>query len=323
MPLQVGNTTLVNFTNGGIFYNLMEGHPTFNLADDGSTTAVEKYVMLGTDLQAFYLESIPPPVIIAGFISRPPKRACPGAIWMFTKTISATPLNADVVGDPFSFYGFSNLQRHALYVVTINYDTVKPEDRDEEDPKTFLEHSVTVGGEYLSLPAQKTGLQKGDLDVDPDPEPDPDNPDGDTKANENIQMPITKTMPHLNHHLKWKFVVKPNWDAIQEKLGTVNQADIVDELIFEGFNIRRETLMFMGVSGSQRYLWDGEEGTIEHWDLDFTFSQRYINEDGKQYGWNHVYAPDSGEFERVFTNNGEPLHALVDFDDLFKSAVGT
>lgn len=312
MSLTVGNRTLSSQTAGGIFYNLMDGFPTFNLSDDGRTTVVEKYLMLGTDVAAFYLESIPPPVIIAGFISRPPRRATPGAPWMFTKTATSAPLNTEVVGDPFLFYGLGNDERHALYVVTINYETIKPEERDEEDPQTFLTHSVTVGGEYLSLPAAKTLIQEGDLDEESNPEPDVENQD--------IQMPITKTMPHINHHLKWKFVVKPNWDAILEKLGAVNESELNDGLIFKDFNVRKETLMFMGVSGSQDYMWDGETGTIEFWNLDFNFSQRYINENGKQYGWNHVYSPDKGKFVRVFTNQGQPLHELTDFEDLFKSA---
>lgn len=313
-------------TAGGIPYKLMEGYPKINVTDE-KTTGTEKYLINASNVSSFVLESLPPPVILGNFYFRAPRRRMPGAGFLNTATLSFEPHTGEKPGDP--FYTDLGLSSDAhdetydpLYMVTIQYETGKDaedDERDEDDPETFLEHSVSGGGEFLSIPSQNTKVAEGDVETSVS--------QSDQVNNSDRQMPMLKTIPTIEHTLKWEYVINPNWDQIFLSLGHVN-----DRELSWLFNSPAETCLFMGVSGNQTYTWDGATTRIQPWTLDFKFSQRYISEvvtgDAGQvaetYGWNHAYSPRLGKWVYVYRastddNGQKKLYDEVDFRDMFKT----
>jgi len=292
-------------TAGGIPYTLMEGYPKIS-GEDGKTSATEKYLIRAADVAPFYAESLPPPAIVLGNPTLPARRRMPGSSVLITKTLSFEPQTGTLPGDPFGAdSGAPDKTYDPLYVVTIGYET-SPNDQNNEqdpnDPETFLEHSVSVGGEFLNIPPTKTTTTSGALGYT----------EGTKLANRDQQHPLLKMIPLIEHQLKWKFCLAPNWPRIMEMLGKVNDRD---ETLFLG--AKEETVCFMGVSGNRVYSWDGASLAVAPWSLDFRFSQHQVHEDGHYYGWNHAYIPQYGEWRRLYRAGGKPLYEKANLRTLF------
>jgi len=292
-------------TAGGIPFKLMEGYPKIQ-GDDEKTSATEKYVIRAGDVEAFYLESLPPPAVVLGNPILPARRKMPGSTVLITKTLSFEPLTGTLPGDPFDADAGAPAKTYdPLYVVTIGYETSSNDENNEQDPndpETFLEHSITIGGEFLNIPPTKTTTASGAVGYT----------QGAKLPNRDAQHPIIKTIPTLEHQLKWKFCLSPNWARIIEYLGKISDRD---EPLFLG--AKKECVMFMGVSGNRVYSWNGRRLTVAPWNLDFRFTHRQIHEDGHYYGFNHVYSPQYGEWRRLFRAGGLPLHETANLRLLF------
>lgn len=292
-------------TNGGIPYRVLEGYPTIT-GDEGKASATEKYIIRASDVEAFYTESLPAPVVYLGSVYWPPRRKMPGAPILITRTITFAPHNGTMPGDPFDVDSGNAASYDQFYDVTIQYETLENEsdqEQDPNDPETFLEHSVTAAGEFMSWPPTKTQTSPGDVTA---------TPGAGSAPNEDIMTPIVKTVPTLEHILKWKNCLAPNWTRIIGLLGHVS--DRTEPLFF---NAKRETVLFMGVSGTQSYLWNGASVGVQPWTLDFRFSCKAITEGGSVYGWNHVYSPKHGEWRRLYRADGTTLHKSSNLRTLF------
>ena len=93
-------------------------------------------------------------------------------------------------------------------------------------------------------------------------------------------------------------------------------ADAIDAATKE-FKATKHCLLYMGVSGSQSYLWDGSSTGVQPWSLDFKFSQKEIHEDGKVYGHNHIYSPKDGDWVQLRRANGKTLLLDANLRKLF------
>jgi len=322
-------------TGAGIKYKLMEGFPKGTVTDEGET-ATEEYLIKATNLLAFLYESKPPPIFpYLGRSYLPARRKMPGAPWLVTKSISFEPFPSGKPCDPFSahvatFSGSSKSHTQTftdLVKVTIQYETKKEggdqNDPDSGKPETILEHSMTAGAQFLSIPPAKTKTQNKDVDgkgkypnaAGTDFANNQDPP----RDNASIRGGITWVIPTVEHTLKFPLVRNPPWETLFSTLGKVN-----DEEIEEFFYAKQETVLFMGFSGSQKYLWDGASARVQPWSLDLQFSQRYVNRGGtpaveaapaqdgqpavvavparpsRTFGWNHIYNDISGDWEEVF-----------------------
>jgi len=300
-------------TYGGIPYKLMDGYPQISGSRDGAK-AVEKYLIRASDVDGFFAESLPAPTIIFGGFYVPPRRRMPGSGILVTQDIAFAPQsNVGKPGDPLGYDAGATAGTYCdFYEATINYATEfesADNEQDPADPTTFLEHSVTVGGEFLSVPPTNTYVSEGGI--------------GDTEgaktANRDQTAPIVKTMPTIEHTLKWKLCLNPDWDKIISMLGRVNS--VTHEIFFDA---NPETVMFMGVSGSRSYVWNGASAQVQPWTLDFRFSHKEYQEDGQTYGHNHIYSPKGTMFKRVYRQHegsGDflPLHELADLSELFTS----
>jgi len=295
-------------TDGGIKYKLTDGYPTLNVSEDNAR-GKEQYVLRSQDVEAFIKESIPAPVVVLGSVIRPRRRHMPGASILITRSIDVAPHNSGMPADPQNADPNAPSGSYAEFcTATISYETKELEsgeendDEDPNDPETFLTHSVTAGGEHMSWPANRTATRDSDLENDYT----------EVQDNQDVQGPIVKTIPTIEHGLDWKAVLSPNWSKIIQLLGHVN--DVTLPLFF---NAKKETVMFMGVSGQREYLWNGFSIGVQPWSLNFKFSHREIREGGLSYGWNHIYSPKNGTWRELRRANGRPIYEASNLLELF------
>lgn len=323
-------------TAGGIPYRLQPGYPTLDCDfESNKVTAQEVYIIPANRIGDFYFESMPGFKIENQKLFISAGRPLPGTNFITTKKISFAPWQGDIFpGDPFQVD--DNLTPAAwrdtyaqYYVATISYETTQvSEDEDNQDgstPESFLEHSVNVGGQLIAYnPSNTKVVKNASLSehpefMDPLNLPPEGNEDGQQQPNKDVPiLPHTKLLPTIEHNLKWRYVLNPSWGQIRACLGTLNK----DEWkIF--FNAARGTVMFTGLSGSQQYQWTGRlvkpglttpgAVRIKPWNLDFRFSEKSIREDGKTYGWNHVYSPSKGWV--LLTRKGENGANRLTYDE--------
>lgn len=309
-------------TAGGIPYKRVSG-PTY-YEDREKASAQERIIIPALALDEFMAEALPAPIIIADLIVIDPARRLPGAAHLITKSVSMTPVDESRPIDPFgSDLGAGALNQDewertygALVYLDITYETgVGNEDEENEpdsnDPVTFLEHSLSAGVEYLSIPPTKLEEAEGE---------DPEANQQSYSANRDQQLGAFKLIPTVEHTLKWKWALRPNWTTIYETLGKVNDRPIK---IFN--RAKKEHVLFTGLSGSQSYRLfrsrRNQKGLIvDPWSLEFRFSQRTINDGGEQYGWNHVYSPKKGKWVKIKREDtGRFLYEDADMNAMFKA----
>ena len=313
---EVGNSSL-SFL-GTIPYTLMEG-PTFDITDTGSTTT-EVYHLRSKDLEKFFFLSFPPPVIAHGSINYlPARRRMPGALGMVTTGINAVPLSSDKPGDPLGVdEDAEDGTYNDTYKVTITYETLKEFDNDPNDPESFLEISLTGGGQFISVPPGKMEIEANDVN---DLAMTSSTANGDPPAggvlppepNRDRVVPILKVVPTLEWQLKWKHAINPNWDVIIANLGRVNNDSIP---LFR--NPPKETLLYMGFSASQSYLWNGSRASVQPWTINYKFSQRLVTKGTHVIGWQHVYSPHKGIWVKVRAPDGGRLYETMSLKSFFR-----
>jgi len=296
-------------------YNLMEGYPEFRIEEDGAK-ATEKYVMLSSNFQAFYQISLPGSESIAGFVNRLERRRLPGNDKFLTKEIRGKPFVGDKPGDPYGiFTSLPSATHDSHYLVTIEYDTLR-EEGDETDPVTFLEHSVSASAEFLSISPKKTDYANR-LPGEPLPS------QAALTENRNQLQPIIKVIPQMQHSFSWRFVIQPNWQSIMDNLGKVNaEADDTGTISAKDgmfFGAEAETVMFMGVTGSQKNVFEATGRVLKPWELAYLFLMKRVVEDGNVYGWNHVWDPEAAAWVTLVRAGGQMMHETTDFADLWQA----
>jgi hypothetical protein len=133
------------------------------------------------------------------------------------------------------------------------------------------------------------------------------------EANTDPQLGLYKIIPTIDHNLRWKFALRPDWTTIYRTLGHVNSNRI------QLFNMAaRETVLFSGISGQRSFRYFRRRIDQTPWSLDFKFSQRCIFEGNATKGWNHVYSPKKG-WVKVKREDGTLLYPESDFRNLFKA----
>jgi len=369
-------------TAGGIPYRLMGGYPQIQQSDDG-TKVTEQYLLKSSDASAFAAESLPPPIISNGIGYLPPRRAMPNSGYFITRNISFKPHSDELVWDPMAFYvdSASNESFDPYCLVDIEYETSQENEenqRDVNDPVTFLERSMTAGMQWLSLPPQKVMLLGGDVQnrrpknvsnvvregdkrvthvagvkINPietidnlggskanpnkmygddgygkgfcsDAQGNPstscptnpeanDKPEDSQKENKDYELPVLLPIQTVEYNLRWNMALNPPFGRMFRYIGRVNSDA---HPLF--WNAKRETVLFMGMSASQKFVWNGAKTIAQPWTLDLKFSQQIKNDRGLTYGWNHVIVPETGEWQRLFRANGQPLHYSFSIKRFFK-----
>ena len=326
-------------TAGGVPYRVQAGYPTIDCEED-KVTATEVYLIPANKIGDFYFESMPGVRLLDGKLMISAGRALPGTNFITTKSIKFAPWQGDAFGgDPFEvdkdeLGNAAWLNTYSqYYLATITYETSQlDEDDDDQDPnetnpETFLEHSVSVGGQLLATQPKNVKVADQPLSENPG-YPDLDDayvvPEADRLENKDPQLPITRLIPGIEHNLKWKFVLNPDWATIRARLGHLNNKAVP---LF--FDAPAETVMFTGVSGSQQFLWTGRllrpglttpgQVRVKPWSLDFKFSERYVIEGEAEYGWNHVFSPTKQKWVRLARPDGTGIYRTANLLDVFQS----
>lgn len=309
-------------TPGGVPFAVYENSPSLKYSPTNATGDA-KFIIQSSDIEPFASEVFPVPYFNAmGQIVIPPKMRFPGIPTLVASEISfdaldqTKPLNINLfdTSSPEGTYG-------DLVIATVSFETVTNEpgdgsdgsgdpEMDPGDPTTFLEHTVNVGGEFLTLnsPNDLWENEGGSGQAPPneqsaeeaqqqqqitytinddladqlqqilktqDPAAIPGaNPKGKKlEENRDFRIPRTIVFPLMEHSLTWRECVDPPWHDIRACLGKVN-----DRQLAFLFDAVPETVLFLGVSAKQEYT--ARRGVPyvmrRPWTMTFKFSERHL-----------------------------------------------
>lgn len=267
--------------------------------EENSSSASETIIMRTSDIVEMIAESFPPPTWTNGYWFPGRKRHMPGNGYLLSRRLRFESIDTGLPSDFWQYdSGAPSGTYESLCRCTIEYATGQDQDEvDPADPTTFLEHTVTAGGEFLIIPPSNTNWGEN----------------GETE-NKSHQVPITKILPTLEHTLRWSYVRNPPWTTIRNQLGTLNNATLG---IFN--DAPAETVMFMSIQAEQRYTTTG----VKPWSIDYKFSERNITDnDTDGIGWNYAYNPAEAKFVRLKRKLSDgtlvDLYDSSPFQDLFK-----
>ncbi len=179
----------------------------------------------------------------------------------------------------------------------VDYSTLDSNDRNDgpiNEEGTSISYKMVVESTETLLPS--TGWRWGDtVTALPD------------------DIALLKQIPQTTHFVTWSNVSNPPWELITARQGTVNNA------VFLG--CAAETLLFRGAEANKLYrpgsgLHEGPSAFV--WAIKYAFSEKTIKMNGRTYGWNHVYHPETGIWTVV--NNGmSRVYDAGDFNSLFRT----
>lgn len=302
-------------TDSGIPYKRLSG-PKFHV-DESGATATEVYLILASDVEAFIAESVPTPTVVNNLVLINPRRRLPGSSVFVTHSLDLEPHIPDKPGDPLGSDPNAESGTYETdYLVTIHYAVGLEEDENERnpsDPESFLEHSINVGGEFLNISPKNLCVK--DIDVAGG------GPGTETEVKDPL-LPISKIICLVEHNLRWKYALRPDWATIVKTLGKVNSGVFQ----FGGFASPAETVLFVGVSGSRKYNWTGVRTLpirVDPWDISFKFLEKRVEEEDRIYSWQHVWVPAEGKWLKVIRDCGvgnKSMYETASFGNLFRSA---
>ena len=326
-------------TAGGIPYRLYEGYPKGSF-DEEEAEVEEQYIIRSSDLVAFVKESLSDYDIGPGVDWRyRSARNCPmfytdktgdGAtrfINMISKRVQFEPFPPGRPADPEGRKangadGFAlDADTYADFLlVTITYGPGKCNTYQENLPQNkadILDVSSSAGGEFIIFPITgKDQLEKRD----------------GTKTNNQLpDLPATKSIPSIEWTIKYGRVFADRlfnrqlddpeglsaFEMMREHLGTINDSPVV--LIN---NAIEETVLFTGFSLRPKWSWREDKKIYE---VELKFSEKnisdiYLNDadefETEYIGWNHVYNPRAGEWQKLKSPDGSYIYKTSDLNRL-------
>lgn len=313
-------------TDSGIPYKRISG-PRVKANRDGAT-ASERYMVRGTDMEAFFAESLPPPQLIGDLVVMGRRRRMPGSPAFVTQEVEFEPISSDRPGDPFRSDPNAIADTYEeFYYVDISYSTSDEGDdneKDENDPSTFLKHSVAIAGQFLTV--EGVNVCYRDVDITGSIGPG-------GQAYQTLQkiIPLAIVEPLAEHTFRWEYAVRPKWATILASLGKINSKSFAFP---DRYFANPETMLFMGVQGERNFLWTGARNApvrVSAWNLDYKMNHREISVTDPKFngapnntmifGWNHAWIPEVNGYRELSRDCGsDRLYQSVDFAPLFKSA---
>ena len=271
----------------------LAGSPTFTYNRSGGSG--QRTVLLDWgDVTAFLIELMPSSYMDGGNIVVPPAATFPGQSWLYAKSADVEPW------DPESPDG-DNLfpATYSKAKITIHYETEQFDQKDSSprndgpggnqgstgsSQNTFVSHKVSVGGEFMSWPANS--LRFGEAS-----DPSSGATEGrETKVGEDAMIGVI--IPLIDHQITWHHVPFPPWAAMRVCVGSVNAYP------FAG--APAETLLFLGADSSREVTNEG----VRAWEMEYKYNEKNMNpfDSANPQGWNHFLRPDgysAGTFQIV------------------------
>lgn len=299
-------------TPNGLPYTLMQGYPRGRVETFGKFSSEEQYLINASDLDAFITELMPSPVVLFDEVIWVPRYSMPGTDWAHLKELEFETFNPDKPCDPFDADPSAAEETYErLLVLSLRYNTDvdSQQDKDQQDPETFLDRTLSGTVETLAISVNNAKVKVETVDGNA----------GDDEVVKNPTTKVIKVMPIIEHNYSWKQAINPNFPRMASLLGSVNSKAYPWLL-----NAVIETVMFVGFGGKQEFQYLGRRQVIRPWQLDLKFAQKNVLDDAGDAtpaGWNHVYNPDTQLFQRLkrVTKKGDrPLYRLADFDQIFR-----
>lgn len=279
-----------------VAFRELSGSPTEKYTADGFT-AEREFLIAWEDRDAFAAEVLGQAAEYGGstWINYPGKTA------VFAYHLEYAPLDPDSVDQQTlaSLTDGLNSYSSSFAKALVKYKTVSSHDREDEpevDPSTHLSYRMAYALDTSEIPAEGWRWADQPATVLPD------------------ALRLVRTVPITEHHLTWKQVVGPPWEAIHELQGTLNSAEFL--------SCPRGTVLFAGVEASKLYRSEADASYPEFcWEIHYVFRERSIKCGGRVFGWNAVYRADPAGWGEL-TNGGQGLYDFADFAALFRSTAG-
>jgi hypothetical protein len=332
-------------TPRGTPYTLVNG-PTIEYSAHGPLYSTAAYRILRTDCTAFLRELTPSPYKRKGVVYQPEFLSLNVPRLLKPEKVSVAGLlaNDDKPLDPFvtdspdggrlppnfgsQHQTVSPNQSSKTYddqlLVTVEYGTSLASRfgmKQSDMPESILERSFGVSAELLSLnpnrffrasdssAAQTTEGDDGEEASTADP----------GEAITDMRAPIAKLSSIIEHTLRWRWAIDPDFSTIMGLLGTVNA-----ERYTWLNNAPIETVMFTGLTGTQdfRAAEFGLATLIAPWDLTYKLAERLAVDESSRYTWNHFFNPSSDPPRWMRLQRGTEKRPLYDLTvwrtDMFK-----
>jgi len=315
-------------TSGGVKVRLLKrsGSVSREVA-----SAIEEYLLASEDLADFINEFLPRPVAALGGIQYLARVYFTGIPSLIVDSINFESFTDSKPIDPFSQDSSAPDGTYEEYVkAVVNYKpankTKNSQDSDPNDPRTFLEISSDISGEYVC--DNLTGRYwwydfDGGYDATRDkwittkPATEIDSPD----TIQTIVSPIKEwsvTWPQIPYDFFYD-TLAPKLDAT---IGCINSKSVE---IFHGKKLPR-TLLLEGYSTREEFTYDVEDVRYPLLSLTMKFKEKGFwstNTDGVVFvTWNHSYVKGKG-WRAICTGDpiqsevGKLLVQEVDFNDIW------
>ena len=282
--------------------------PTFAVGRD-SITATRTLKIAWADIDNFLLEHFPPAVVSSGGNINQKTLRFPGKPYLYIFNVDITPFD-DEFASTADANGVATCPSGAI--AKLEYKTSDLEEGGSSDnpdgnpdAEVVYSASISIGGEYLQLPAHALKW------------------DGDAEgvANQTEDLNAAKLIPAIEYVVTLHRVPELPLDAIINKIGRVN------ELYENNFRAEPETLLFLGCNANRNVTVTGAEA----WEIEMRFSCRRViwfrevdpDIPGDVSGyetatWNHFMDPKTGKWRRLKVKNGDSIYNTTEnFDALF------
>jgi hypothetical protein len=259
----------------------LEGSPKIKIDRSGGS-ATRTFKLAWADVPVFFTELFPNP--LAGY---PAVAWVPGYSWMLAQSAEAEPFDPTKPGgvNVGSDITYSDTAR-----VTVQYGPPEMDQQQQpggasgeeggggdksgpggdqgatggekgstNQPVTLLEHSVSVGAEFLTISNLALTWETGG-------------------AVPNPTVRAGQLQPTMEHQVTWNNVFQPPWDKIRSCVGCVNFSTFL--------GAPAECVLFLGSDANRNITNQGQKA----WTLKYKFSEKN-DDDGK--GWNHFYRADA------------------------------
>jgi hypothetical protein len=289
-----------------VMRTLIAGYPQISVTPTSGSMTFQ-YGIYGRDISDFMYEIFPPNSATNLYVPEADPlsgkyRASSCNVEPFNgdKTpfrVGATDSDADMYDNPIN-------SDRPTWRATVVYSSIQRtyDDGDDntKDPVTMLSHSISIGGEYITL-GDEAKLKWGNYDGG-----------GYTESafadapQRGIQAGFP--LPTQEHTVQWHRVVSPPFRYIYDVIGSIN-SDVIE------YNVGKfypQTVLFLGAEISRDILSNGQRA----WSVTYRFSVRKIDServeaaamltyDGVGYGgWNHFYDEKAGFFRFLLKKNG-------------------
>lgn len=287
--------------------------PTFAVGRD-SITATRTLKIAWADIDNFLLEHFPPAVVSSGGNINQKTLRFPGKPYLYIFNVDVQPFDEEFASTD-DANGVATCPSGAICKLEYKTSDMAEGGTSENpegnpDAEVVYSASISIGGEYLQLPAHALKW-----------EPLPGQAVDAAENNQTEDLNAAKLIPAIEYVVTLHRVPELPLDAIINKIGRVN------ELYEENFRAEPETLLFLGCNANRNVTVTGADA----WEIEMRFSCRRViwfreadpavpgDEGGYETAtWNHFLDPKSGLWRRLKIKNGDSIYNTTEnFDALF------